>query len=148
MSTHLGVDGEQQWSRLERALRLQRRLGRALVVTDHEDTLAEIRRRVASLGHELRTLRPSETTPQKIRQLAAERRPGGAALPVAWVEADGQVELSRAWGHGLAALNRGRETLADQGPVFVILAGPRALIELVGSRAPDLWSVMEPAISL
>ena len=73
-----------------------------------------------------------------------EQTPG--SVPIIWLEAPPLSADVGAWEPALLALNRGRDLLGDRGPVFLVLAGDRALHELLSVQAPDLASVLNPKL--
>ena len=147
-SVSFGRRGEAEWHRLEVTLRLEKRGAYTLVVSDNWECLAEARRRLVSLVPSLTSIVPDEKVVVHIADIdRAPESSDGAPIPVVWLHVDVEnEETDRAWREALSALNQRRDHLRDIGPVLVVLAGPRALRDIVARRAPDLFSVLNPKI--
>ncbi|MCP4657634.1 MAG: hypothetical protein GY856_19685, partial [bacterium] len=147
----LGRDGEAQWERLRRSYELVRRRAVVIATSPDRKVLSECRRRLADLSPKLLRAVPDQRVVETIHDLAAQHLEK-KNLPVVWLESEGDRlsadELNEAWRHALSSLNVARERLADRGPVFLVLAGPPELLDLVGRRSPDLWSVANPVVHL
>lgn len=140
----LGEDGEAAYKRLESSLRLGPESGRALVASDSVDVRYEVRRRVGEILP-VKVVRPGDDVVKRVHEAVAE-----VGSPVlVWIEAEAGVGVeSEAWRQAYAALNMGRDVLAEQGGVSLVLAGPRGIKEQVAARAPDLASVIRPMLEL
>ncbi|MCP4655764.1 MAG: NACHT domain-containing protein [bacterium] len=144
----LGRDGEAQWDRLRASYALERRRGVVAVLSPDPKVLAECRRRLEALAAKLHRVVPDQRVVDAIQTLGAEHA-GAKQLPVVWLEAASQLseeELDGAWRHALTSLNWSRESLAAEGPVYLILAGPPELGRIASQRSPDLWSVAGPVL--
>ncbi len=144
----LGPGGERAWKRIRDSWQIEKRLGRQVLVSTSAEARSEVRRRLADLAPELLFLSPGPDAPARIAELAARWSGQDKGLPVAWLEAAEGEDLASSWADALTALNQARQVLGDQGPIFVLLAGPPALAGLVTARAPDLWSVIRRAVDL
>jgi predicted phosphodiesterase len=140
----LGRHGEQEWEHFSAGYRLSPDKGIAAVFADSSEVRGEVRRRLESLAPQLVRFEPGGDLLARVQELAA----GTTRPAIAWIEAQQGGEAESAWQQGLLALNRGRDRFADHGPVFIVIAGPIRLNELMRARAPDLSSVVGPALLL
>ncbi len=102
------------------------------------------------MASRLRTVRPGGDTIVEIREHAT----AGAdqqILPTVWIEAESSSATSSEdpnWLQTLTRLNQGRDGIQEQGACHVVLAGPRTLHQTLMQRAPDLSSIVSPALLL
>lgn len=144
-SFSLGRRGEAQWEHMRAAYVLSRLNGEIMLVApDSRDVRDEVRRRLESMTPRLAVIEPNGRVTRAIHALA-KTRVEGETLPVAWIEAPASSpspESDMCWLEALAVLNLTRDALWMHGPCHVVLAGPRALHEVVCRRAPALASFM------
>jgi hypothetical protein len=139
---------EPQWDRLAAAHELERRGARALVISPSGAVRAEVRRRLEQQAPALRRIEPSHDVLEQVHGFAQQAaRASDGSLPVVWIEAEQAVD-DAAWLDALVVLNVKRDLIDAQGPVFVVLAGPRSLQQMLGQRAPDLMSTVSPVLVL
>jgi UDP-2,3-diacylglucosamine pyrophosphatase LpxH len=135
----LGPDGEREWQRLRANYQTFPDGGRVLLIADSGDVRAEIRRRLEMLGN-LQRLAPHDAMLESIYAHADDRR-----STIIWIEAPSGSDV-QVWIPALLDLNRGRDILGDRGGIFLVLAGDRALYELLSVQAPDLAHVLDSVL--